>query len=83
MPPGIEWTRPGGGMFIWLKLPEPLRAAEVTARAREARLMILAGDPFFAEQPTGQYLRLAFSYVTPDKIRAGVAILGQVLEKKA
>ena len=83
MPPGIEWTRPGGGMFIWLKLPEPLRAAEVTARAREANLMILTGDPFFAEQPTGQYLRLAFSYVTPDKIRAGVAILGQVLEKKA
>lgn len=79
MPPGIEWTRPGGGMFIWLKLPEPLRAAEVTARAREANLMILTGDPFFAEQPTGQYLRLAFSYVTPDKIRAGVAILGQVL----
>jgi 2-aminoadipate transaminase len=79
LPPGATWTRPGGGFFIWLTLPEPLRAAEVAARAREARLLIPVGDPFFAERPTGQYLRLAFSYVTPEKIREGVEILGQVM----
>ncbi len=80
MPAGVRWTRPGGGFFVWLTLPEPLRAAEVVARAREAGIMLLAGDPFFAGTPTGQHLRLAFSYVTPAKIREGIETLGQVLQ---
>jgi 2-aminoadipate transaminase len=80
MPPGVHWTRPGGGFFIWVTLPEPLRAAEVAKQAREAGLLIPVGDPFFAETQTGQYLRLAFSYVTPEKIQKGIGTLGQVLE---
>ncbi len=79
MPPGVAWTRPGGGVFVWLRLPEPLRAAEVVLQAREAKLLVPAGDPFFAEAPTGQYLRLAFSYVTPERIREGIQSLGQLL----
>ncbi len=79
MPPGVAWTRPGGGVFVWLGLPEPLRATDVAVQAREAKLMVLPGDPFFAEAATGQYLRLAFSYVTPESIRAGIATLGQIL----
>jgi 2-aminoadipate transaminase len=82
MPDGVDWTRPGGGFFIWLSLPPPFRAAEVADLAREARLLIPVGDPFFAEVPTGQYLRLAFSYVTPAKIEMGVGILGQVLRSR-
>ena len=81
VPAGVRWTRPGGGFFVWLALPEPFKAADVVKRAREAGLMIPGGDPFFAEAPTGQYLRLAFSYVTPGKIREGIAILGQVLRQ--
>jgi len=42
--------------------------------------MILGGDPFFAEVPAGQHLRLAYSYVPPAKIKEGIAILGQVLQ---
>jgi 2-aminoadipate transaminase len=79
MPDGVTWTRPGGGFFIWLSLPPPYRAAEVVARARDVKLLILVGDPFFAERPTGQHLRLAFSYVTPEKIETGIETLGQVL----
>jgi 2-aminoadipate transaminase len=79
MPEGVRWTSPGGGFFFWLTLPEPHCAAEVAARAREAKLLIPVGDPFFAESPTGPYLRLAFSYVTPDKIWEGVETLAQVL----
>jgi 2-aminoadipate transaminase len=82
MPDGVDWTRPGGGFFVWLSLPPPLRAAEVANLAKEARLLIPVGDPFFAEAPTGQYLRLAFSYVTPAKIERGVSILGQVLRSR-
>jgi len=79
MPGGTEWTRPGGGFFVWLRLPEPLQAREVDDRAREEGLLIPVGDPFFAEAPTGQYLRLAFSYVTPQQIWKGIMLLGQVL----
>jgi 2-aminoadipate transaminase len=79
MPEGVSWTRPGGGFFIWLTLPEPLRAAEVAAQALKAKVLIPVGDPFFAEAATGQHLRLAFSYVTPDKIRDGIGTLGEIL----
>jgi 2-aminoadipate transaminase len=79
MPDGVAWTRPRGGFFVWLSLPPPLRAAEVAARARDAKLLIQVGDLFFAETPTGQHLRLAFSYVTPEKIETGIKTLGQVL----
>jgi 2-aminoadipate transaminase len=79
MPEGVRWTRPGGGFFVWLELTEPFRAADVVAQARAASLLIPAGDPFFAETPTGQYLRLAFSYVTPEKIEEGIQILQGVL----
>jgi DNA-binding transcriptional MocR family regulator len=79
MPPGVSWTQPGGGFFIWLRLPDPLRAADVARQARQAKVLLPVGDPFFAETPTGQYLRLAFSYVSPDQIRQGIATLGQVL----
>jgi 2-aminoadipate transaminase len=81
MPAGVRWIRPGGGFFIWLTLPDSLRAAEVAKQAKEAKLLIPVGDPFFAEAPTGQHLRLAFSYVTPDKIEEGLSILGRVLEQ--
>jgi DNA-binding transcriptional MocR family regulator len=80
MPDSVGWTRPRGGYFVWLTLPEPLRAVTVAAQARQAGLLIPVGDPFFAEMPSGQHLRLAFSFVTPDKIEEGIAKLGQVLE---
>ncbi|MGC9334787.1 MAG: PLP-dependent aminotransferase family protein [Anaerolineae bacterium] len=79
MPAGVDWTRPGGGFFVWVSLPADCPAATVVAHARERGLLIPGGDPFFAEAPTGHFLRLAFSYVTPEKIREGIEILGQVL----
>jgi 2-aminoadipate transaminase len=82
MPDGVSWTRPGGGFFIWLSLPPPIRAVEIAALARKAKLLIPAGDPFFAQAPTGQYLRLAFSYVTPFDIERGIAKLGQLLRSE-
>lgn len=79
VPDDAGWTRPRGGFFVWLTLPEPLRAAEVADRAKAAGLLISVGDPFFAEMPIGQHLRLAFSYVSPARIREGIETLGRVL----
>jgi 2-aminoadipate transaminase len=79
MPDGVDWTRPSGGFFVWLGLPDNRPAAEVVAQARAHALLIPAGDPFFAEAPPGHFLRLAFSFVTPEKIWEGVELLAEVL----
>jgi 2-aminoadipate transaminase len=79
MPRGVRWTQPGGGFFVWLGLPEPLQAQEVARLGQEQGLLMPVGDPFFAEEPTGQYLRLAFSYVTPEQIWEGIRLLAQIL----
>jgi 2-aminoadipate transaminase len=72
MPKGIHWTKPRGGFFVWITLPDGLSAFDVMQKAEKAGLWILAGDPFFAEKPTGPYIRLAYSYVEEDKIREGI-----------
>jgi 2-aminoadipate transaminase len=83
MPSSVRWTRPRGGFFVWLGLPDQLSAADVVDRAKAEGLWLLAGDSFFAERATGQHLRLAFSYVTPQKIREGIEILGRVVRSFA
>jgi 2-aminoadipate transaminase len=79
MPSSVHWTRPHGGFFVWLGLSDKLSSTDVVDRAKGEGLWLLAGDNFFAERATGQYLRLAFSYVTPQKIREGIEILGHVV----
>ena len=79
MPASVSWTQPDGGFFTWLTLAEPLRAADVANRAREKGIMVLAGDPFFAQDAPSQHLRLAFSYVSPLQIEEGIKALGQVV----
>jgi len=80
MPEGVRWSKPEGGFFVWITLPDGLRATDLVRDAKKAGLWILAGDPFFAEKPTGQHLRLAFSYVETDKIRAGIEKLASLLK---
>jgi 2-aminoadipate transaminase len=79
MPEGIQWTEPRGGFFVWITLPDGLSSADVVQEAKKTGLWILAGDPFFAEKPTGQHLRLAFSYVEEDKIREGIEKLATII----
>lgn len=81
MPDGASWSRPEGGYFIWLDLPE--QAPEL-AQAEAAGVTFVKGTDFFPAGGGGERsLRLAFSYVTPDEIAEGVARLAQVLEGAA
>jgi 2-aminoadipate transaminase len=79
MPQSVRWTKPSGGFFVWLTLPDGKSSLEVVGEARKASLWIQEGDPFFAEEPTGQHLRLAYSYVEEHKIREGIQKLATLL----
>ena len=80
MPEGVAWTKPGGGFFIWLTLPYPLKAADVKKASEKENILLLSGNPFFAEEPSSQHLRLAFSYVPLEKIQEGIAKLASILK---
>jgi 2-aminoadipate transaminase len=72
---GASWTRPDGGYFLWLELPESLDAEEVNARARAAGVTFVPGAGFFADGSGRSTGRLSFSYPSVDEIREGATRL--------
>ena len=80
-PTGAEWTRPRGGMFVWLRLPAGLDAQALLPAAVDAGMAFVPGAPFFAGQPDPCTLRLSFVTSTPEQIDAGMAALGRVVRQ--
>jgi 2-aminoadipate transaminase len=78
-PPGAAWSRPDGGYFVWLELPDGLDAGDVLSRSEEAGVTFVKGADFFPSGGGERSARLAYSFVTPDEIADGVARLGAVL----
>jgi 2-aminoadipate transaminase len=78
LPAGSRWTRPQGGMNVWVKLPEPLDAGELLPRAQKEGVAYLPGRYFAVSRLDPGSLRLSFAGLTPEQIREGIAILGQV-----
>jgi DNA-binding transcriptional MocR family regulator len=80
-PPSASWSRPQGGYFVWLELPESVRAAELLERARREGVTFVAGSDFFPRGAGGESAaRLAYSFVSPAEIEEGVARLAGLVE---
>ncbi|THF72641.1 MAG: PLP-dependent aminotransferase family protein, partial [Sulfitobacter sp. SK025] len=81
MPKGVSWTKPEGGMFIWVTLPDGLDGAELLKRSLETeRVAFVPGHAFFADGSGRNTVRLSYSTSTEDKIRTGVARLGKLVK---
>lgn len=79
-PATVSWTRPEGGMFIWVTLPAHIDGTQLLARAIEHNVAFVPGAPFFAgASPQANTIRLSFVTVSEAKIREGIAILGKLL----
>jgi 2-aminoadipate transaminase len=83
LPSGTRWTRPQGGMSLWVELPAPLRAESLLLRARERGIDYLPGSYFSSgEAGHSRALRLGFGGLSPVVIRRGVQILGEVASEE-
>ena len=72
MPAGFTWTKPEGGMFLWVTGPEKLDAMELLQRAIVQKVAFVPGRDFFPADAGKNYLRLNYSNSTPERIREGV-----------
>ncbi|NOD99395.1 aminotransferase class I/II-fold pyridoxal phosphate-dependent enzyme [Ruegeria sp. HKCCD6228] len=80
MPDGVEWTRPEGGMFIWVTLPEGMVGSDLLARALDTvKVAFVPGQAFFPDGSGANTIRLSFSNSDEATIREGIRRLGEVL----
>jgi len=81
LPPTVSYTRPAGGLFLWVQLPAELDARALLARCLERRVAFVPGDSFYADGQGASTLRLSFSAVSPERIVEGVRRLAEGLRE--
>jgi 2-aminoadipate transaminase len=78
-PASVKFTRPQGGMFIWLTLPDGVSSMDVFDAAIKEQVAVLPGTPFFIDGGGKNTLRINFSNATDEKIREGIVRLARVV----
>lgn len=80
--PGMSWTVPAGGFYVWLTLPDHVDSKQMLPRAVEKLVAYTPGTAFYANGEGRNNIRLSFSYPSPDFIREGVRRLARVIESE-
>jgi 2-aminoadipate transaminase len=75
------WTRPEGGFFVWMTLPEGADPARLARAAAEERVQYIPGASFFSNGLGSRNIRLAYSYLDEDLIAQGVGRLARAIER--
>ncbi len=80
--PNLRWTKPEGGLFLWLTCPEYVNTEEMFYDAIKENVAYVVGSAFYGENPKYNSLRLNFSYPTIEEIDEGVKRLSKVIKSK-
>jgi hypothetical protein len=81
-PPQAEWTRPGGGLFIWATLPDFIDTTDLLARALQENVAFVPGEAAFLDGRGRAAMRLNFSGSDEDAIREGIRRIGEVVTEQ-
>ena len=79
MPAGTRWTKPEGGMCLWLELPPGFDASELLIHTKERGVLFAPGRYFYVQSPLPNTLRLAYAGLKEKEIARGVATLAELL----
>jgi DNA-binding transcriptional MocR family regulator len=82
MPASARWTRPGGGFYVWLRLPPGLDAKAMLPRAVTARVAYVPGTAFYADGFGSRCMRLSYCHPPPERIHEGVRRLAAVMSQE-
>ncbi|MDE3078358.1 MAG: PLP-dependent aminotransferase family protein, partial [Chloroflexota bacterium] len=81
-PPGVRFTRPRGGLFVWVELPQGVDCGGFVRQAVDRGVLFPPGAGFYRDGSGQNTMRLNFSNAQPDRIREGIARLGEVIQEQ-
>lgn len=83
MPPGTLYTKPCGGLAVWLRLPDGISARQIAHEAKQRDILLAEGSIFFPRQAPDAYLRISFATANIDQLRRGIAVVGALVRSAA
>jgi 2-aminoadipate transaminase len=81
-PKEVKWTRPEGGLFLWVTLPEDVDTEVIFEMAKVNKVAFVPGLAFFPYEGGRHSMRLNFSNTTPEKIREGIKKLAEIVKER-
>lgn len=81
MPEYVSWSKPQGGMFLWVTLPEYVDAKEMVPMAANNKVIYVTGKPFHCDGSGQNTLRLNYSFPTFAQIEQGIGNLAQTIKE--
>ena len=82
MPEDVRWTRPEGGLFLFLTMPDGFDAVKFYDVALDAGVAYVAGEFFHPDRSGKNTMRLNFSFMSPERITEGIRLLAELLCSK-
>ena len=82
MPAGVKFTRPQGGLFLWVELPSHISAVELLRECLKRDVAFVPGDAFFPNGGVKNALRLNYSNMPEERIREGIRRLAEVIKEQ-
>jgi 2-aminoadipate transaminase len=83
LPEGSRWTRPDGGMFVWVRLPDGWDADDLLQEALAREVAFVPGWPFFPGPPDRATLRLSFTSHSEPEIAEGLGRLAEAVQARS
>jgi len=80
-PDGVDWTRPDGGMFLWVTLPKHIDAEKLFPKAIEHKVAYVVGSAFYPKRDHKNTMRLNFTYPSNEMIKEGIKRLAAVIKE--
>ncbi len=81
-PEDVKWSRPQGGLFLWVTCPEIVNTKEMFREAIKDRVAYVTGSSFFADGGGLNCMRLNFSFATEQQIDEGIKRLGMTIKRE-
>lgn len=81
MPEGVRWTKPEGGMFLWVWVPEKVNTMKMFPRAIDNGIAYVVGEAFYPDRSVTNAMRLNFTYSSDEEIKEGTDRLAKTIRE--